>query len=426
MTTSSLIADSKGAAPGVAFVAPLGLTVGGVTTWTLEMCRRLPRLGHRVALIQHDCPMAIPVDDSTRPEYQTISCDTAFSVKISRRNLAAYASALPAMYVPNWSDGTYATCARLSRDHAENMRVLGFCHTCHRYYFQWLRFYEPLIHRFIAVSEECAWVLKAKLPARAKDILVRPYAVERPRALDRAYAAPGQPIRLLYAGRIVEQQKRVSDLLRLAKALHRRRVDFQLRIIGEGSAKSGLSKGIRRLPGDLSRRISLEGEMAPSRIPGELSSADLCLLVSEYEGMSIFMLEGMAAGCVPVVTQVSGTAGVIDHGDNGFTVPVGNVEEMARVIQGLDKDRSLLQRVGVSAHAKLCDSEYSAYLSWFDGVVKEVWADRPRAWPARRPLFPTGTLAKALLRAAIRKGRSLAATIPDLMSGWSWLRSHLP
>jgi glycosyltransferase involved in cell wall biosynthesis len=425
MTSRSLIADTNGAAPGVAFVLPWGLTVGGVTTWNLEMCRRLPRLGHRVALIQHDCPMAMPVDDSTRPEYQTISCDTAFSFRIIRRNLAAYASALPATYVPNWSDGTYATCARLSRDHAENMRVLGFCHTCHPNYFQWLRYYEPLIHRFIAVSEECAGVLKTKLPARAKDVLVRPYAVERPPALDRVYAAPGQPLQLLYAGRLVEQQKRVSDLLRLAEALHRRRVDFRLRIIGEGPAKTGLSKGIRRLPGDLGRRIALEAEMAPSRITGELRSADLCVLVSEYEGMSIFMLEGMASGCVPVVTRVSGTAGVIDQGVNGFAVPVGDVEEMARVIQGLDKDRSLLHRVGTSAHATLGNHDYDSYLAWFDGLVKDVWAEGPRRWPPRRPLLPTGTLAKALLRSVIRKGCSLVGAIPGVKPGWSWLRSHL-
>ena len=51
------------------------------------------------------------------------------------------------------------------------------------------------------------------------------------------------------------------------------------------------------------------------------------------------------------MTRVSGTAGVIDHGVNGFTVPVGNIEEMASVIQGLDRERSLLYRVGASAHA---------------------------------------------------------------------------
>jgi glycosyltransferase involved in cell wall biosynthesis len=418
--------DGNDADAGVAFVAPWGLTLGGVTTWTLEMCRRLHTRGQRVALLRHDSPLAMPVDRAIRTEYQSVACETAFSFRISRHSLAAYAGVLPAVFVPNWSDGTYATCARLSLEHADNMRCLGFCHTCHPYYFHLLVFYEPLIHRFIAVSKECAQALQALLPARAKDILVRPYAVERPPALDRAGTAPGQPLRLVYAGRIIEEQKRASDLVRLAVALQRRRIDFRLRIIGEGPAKGKLTRRIQQLHPEIRQRISLEGEMAPSRIPAELRAADICVLVSEYEGTSILMLEAMAAGCVPVVTRVSGTAGVIDQGLNGFTTPVGDVEEMARVIQRLDQDRGLLQHVGASAHAGLGDYEYGDYLSWFDGVVKDVWAEGPRAWPAGRPFLPRRTVARAVLRSVVRKGRSLVGKIPGVEPGWLWLRSLLP
>lgn len=378
-----------------------------------------------MALLEHDGPAALPIDESFRALHQVIPCPTAFSFKTSGPNLAAYANVLPAVFVPNWSDGTYATCARLSREHADKMRVLGLCHTCHPYYFRTLRFYEPLIHRFIAVSEECARALKTMLPARAMDVLTRPYAVSRPPTLDRAYPPPGKPLRLLYAGRIIEEQKRVSDLLRLAEALHRRGVDFRLRVLGDGPAKGKLARGVWRLPRDLAGRISLEGEVAPARMPVELSSADICLLVSEYEGTSLFMLEGMASGCVPVVTQVSGTAGVIDPGVNGFAVPVGNVEEMARVIQGLDEDRPLLRHIGTRAHQTLAQYDYGSYLSWFDGVIEGLWSEGPRAWPKRRNFLPARTFVRGVVRAVVHKGRALVKRIPGVEWGRAWLGSHL-
>src|SRR5262249_25890458 len=155
-----------------------------------------------------------------------------------------------------------------------------------------------------------------------------------------------------------EEQKRVFDLLRLAEALHRRQVDFQLRILGEGPEKEEVVRGVRRLAPALAGRIFLQRQVLPAEMGSELRATDVCVLVSQYEGTSLFMLEGMASGCVPVVTRVSGTAGVIDHGVNGFAVPVGNVEEMARVIQGLDEDRSLLQRMGARAHERLSRFEY--------------------------------------------------------------------
>jgi len=62
--------------------------------------------------------------------------------------------------------------------------------------------------------------------------------------------------------------------------------------------------------------------MCPYQVQKLWQTADVCVLVSEYEGTSVSMLEAMAAGCVPVVTKVSGTADVIQPGINGFTGPV--------------------------------------------------------------------------------------------------------
>jgi hypothetical protein len=75
------------------------------------------------------------------------------------------------------------------------------------------------------------------------------------------------------------------------------------------------------------------------------------LQVSDFEGTSVSMLEAMAHGVVPVVTAASsGIAGVIQHGENGFVVPVGDMAAMAREVKRLAMDRSLLASASRASH----------------------------------------------------------------------------
>jgi hypothetical protein len=63
------------------------------------------------------------------------------------------------------------------------------------------------------------------------------------------------------------------------------------------------------------------------------------------EGLSLGLLEGMAAGACPVVTSISGNRDVICHEDNGLLVPPGKPEEMAAAIVRLVRDDALQQRL---------------------------------------------------------------------------------
>jgi glycosyltransferase involved in cell wall biosynthesis len=156
----------------------------------------------------------------------------------------------------------------------------------------------------------------------------------------------------VYAGRIDDRQKRVSDLLALAEALDRRRIEFALRIIGEGWFKPALVARWRELPEALRGRISIEPAISPPRVREALRESDVLVLASAYEGTSISMLEAMAEGCVPVVTAVSGTRAAIEEGVSGHAVAVGDVPAMAEVIAGLAGDRVRLAQMGEAAHAR--------------------------------------------------------------------------
>ena len=60
----------------------------------------------------------------------------------------------------------------------------------------------------------------------------------------------------------------------------------------------------------------------PMDMPGMYAAADVYLSTSELEGLSLSMLEAMAAGCVPVVTDVGGVRQAVDDGLTGWIVPL--------------------------------------------------------------------------------------------------------
>ncbi len=374
----------------IAFVLPCGLTLGGVTTWSIEMSRRLANLNTPTTIIKHpnfgtildiDMPPQVPLIDS--------SCHPSPMAEQLMQAVPDYYKVLPAVIVPNYDIGPYALCALLSVHESKDMRVIGYCHTDDFYYYALLAYYEPIIHLFVAVSRESAATLAKIIPHRQADIIVRPYGVSVPKTLERCYSAKDKPLQLIYAGRIAERQKRVSDLPKLAQALAKENIDFHLRVVGSGPEREMLSNSIQALDESIRQRITMIKSVSPAQMPDIWRSSDICILVSEFEGTSISMLEAMAWGCVPVVTRVSGAKAVINYGHNGFLAPIGDVAAMARIIKLIDYDRDCLTKLGNKAHTMISEQyAYNDYINFFRKRADEVWQQPSRSWPMdKEPLL---------------------------------------
>ena len=75
--------------------------------------------------------------------------------------------------------------------------------------------------------------------------------------------------------------------------------------------------------------------------PRVCSAFDVFALSSEYEGLSIALIEALALGKPAVVTDVGGLSEVIQDGRQGYVVPVGNPSALAyRIVQLLQDTRS--------------------------------------------------------------------------------------
>jgi glycosyltransferase involved in cell wall biosynthesis len=66
-----------------------------------------------------------------------------------------------------------------------------------------------------------------------------------------------------------------------------------------------------------------------------LAENDIFLLPSKYEGLPMALLEAMAAGCVPVVSDVGSVSTVVEDGVNGYLVEPGNTEQVVSRLKDL-------------------------------------------------------------------------------------------
>jgi glycosyltransferase involved in cell wall biosynthesis len=128
----------------------------------------------------------------------------------------------------------------------------------------------------------------------------------------------------------------------------------RLRLIGEGPERPALSARIERL--GLSAAVELPGAVADPT--AELRAADLFLLPSREEGMSVALLEAMALGMPLVASAIPGNCRLIDADVHGRLASADDPAGLARAIndQWTHFDQAIA--MGTAARGRVAD-EYS-------------------------------------------------------------------
>ncbi|MEO8275473.1 MAG: glycosyltransferase family 4 protein [Thermoanaerobaculia bacterium] len=135
----------------------------------------------------------------------------------------------------------------------------------------------------------------------------------------------------------LHEQKRPLDVLRLARRFAPEEARFLL--IGGGPLTGAIDAELAREPIPQLARRPLEAN--PDRW---FDAVDLCLLTSAYEGLPLFLLEGMIRGIPAVATAVGEIPDLLLAG-GGLTAPVGDLDRLERALRAL-LDPSVRQIAG--------------------------------------------------------------------------------
>jgi glycosyltransferase involved in cell wall biosynthesis len=154
------------------------------------------------------------------------------------------------------------------------------------------------------------------------------------------------------------EQKGITFLLDTAAELKRRGENPLFIVVGEGELRPQLEEKCRRL--GLAESVIFTGwvSQAAARM---LPLFDVFFQPSQWEAMSMVVLEAMAATKPVVVTDVGDNRHVVEHGKNGFVVPSMNVGEMANALQALMSSAERRQQFGRIGRTRF-EEHYTARL----------------------------------------------------------------
>jgi glycosyltransferase involved in cell wall biosynthesis len=140
----------------------------------------------------------------------------------------------------------------------------------------------------------------------------------------------------------LEPEKDHPTLLDAFRLLMDEGVDARLIIAGGGSVEAALKRKTEEL--GLSSTVHFLGFRHD--IPQLLRSIDLYVVSSTLEGLSLSVLQAMAAGLPIVATRTGGNPEVVLDGQTGFIVECGRPAEMAGAMKRLLLDRDAARAFG--------------------------------------------------------------------------------
>lgn len=156
-------------------------------------------------------------------------------------------------------------------------------------------------------------------------------------------------------------QKGITDLLRAVYCLKKSKClpnDFKLIIIGDGEMRRYVTEYIEKLK--ISSYIQLIQSASHEEVFKYISNSKAVILLSRYEGQSMFVTESLALGKPLIITSNNGMQDMVDDGINGLLVKTGDYKGTAEAIKTVvEMDFQKLHKMGINSKIKY-DNNYSA------------------------------------------------------------------
>lgn len=208
---------------------------------------------------------------------------------------------------------------------------------------------------FVGVSNRVTQRIATVLSRSAVPRVTIACGIRMPRLPSRSAKGDGT-VKLVWLGRMGEE-KRISDLPRIAAQLRERGVACSLDIMGDGEERSRLVDEIARL--SVAGNVRLHPWGTPAEVGALLQKSDVLLLPSNREGMPITVMEALSHGCAVVASRVSGVEDYENHAlASGcyWVYSVGDVDQAAAHVEAA---QALNPRVRGERARRLAEAEFS-------------------------------------------------------------------
>jgi glycosyltransferase involved in cell wall biosynthesis len=221
----------------------------------------------------------------------------------------------------------------------------------------WLRFLNPRIDRIVCVADAVRdYFLNMRpaflrMPAERLVTIYKGHSLDWYRAAPADLAAVGVPAGSFAIACVANYRPRKGiEVLVDALGQLPASTSPHLLLIGGGMDAPRLKRRIAASPA--APRIHVLGHRKDA--PALTAACEVFVLPStKREGLARSLIEAMAYGVAPVVTDCGGSPELVQHGISGLVVPVADSAALAAAIRTLHDDAELRRRLGAAARERI-------------------------------------------------------------------------
>ena len=180
---------------------------------------------------------------------------------------------------------------------------------------------------------------------------------------------PDEREKLICAVGRLNKQKRFDILIDAFASISKKIPDYKMIIFGEGELRNDLESRIKEL--SLQDRVFLPGTN-PEAVK-IVNHASVFVLSSDLEGMPDVLMEAMAMGVPCVSTRCDmGPEELIENGENGILVEVGNTQQIADSILKIINNDELADKLSNNARELLKTHSIEAISKKWIEFLKQI------------------------------------------------------
>jgi glycosyltransferase involved in cell wall biosynthesis len=222
----------------------------------------------------------------------------------------------------------------------------------------------------VVVDADVLAAAATRLGVPAARLLVAPWGAD----LERFPLAPAVTAPTVISLRQLEPVYDVACLVEALPAVRAAVPDVAVTVAGDGPLRGALDTRVRAL--GLADRVRFVGRVPHAALPALIARAAACVSCARSDSTSISLLEAMAGGATPVVTDLPGNREWVSDGIEGRTFPPGDAPALAGALIAVLRDPAFRARARVAARRRV--EEHGGFGRTVDSVLA-----RYRALPAR-------------------------------------------
>lgn len=160
----------------------------------------------------------------------------------------------------------------------------------------------------------------------------------------------------LISTRALTEKYDIQTLINALPLINRKIPELKAIIAGSGDKKALFEDSLKN--SELDRNVQFTGNVSNDEMPTLLNEASIYVSTSPSDGISISLLEAMACGLFPVVTDIPGNRELVDHKRNGLLFKTGDAEGLANAVFSAYNDRQRRQ-TAIGMNRQIIEDRFS-------------------------------------------------------------------